>query len=166
MKYSVTVGTRSFEVELDGATVKLDGEVWHASLEMVPGAPLGVVRRDDGTRTVVLKREGTAWAVAIAGERFIVRVLDEHAQRARDLAGDRHERGGAGVVRAPMPGLVLRLEVVAGDPVGAGTGLVVLEAMKMENEIRSPGPGVVRSVLVAPGQVVEKGAPLVEIAGG
>jgi pyruvate carboxylase subunit B len=62
-----------------------------------------------------------------------------------------------------MPGLVLRVEVEVGQPVVPGSGLVVLEAMKMENEIRAPGPGRVRAVLVKAGQTVEKGSPLVEL---
>ncbi|MBI2072612.1 MAG: acetyl-CoA carboxylase biotin carboxyl carrier protein subunit [Gemmatimonadetes bacterium] len=64
-----------------------------------------------------------------------------------------------------MPGLVLRVDVEAGQEIAAGAGLVVLEAMKMENEIRSSGPGRVKSVLVEPGQAVEKGTPLVEVVG-
>jgi pyruvate carboxylase subunit B len=62
-----------------------------------------------------------------------------------------------------MPGLVLRLEVEVGQRVETGAGVVVLEAMKMENEIRAAGPGVVRAVHVVVGQAVEKGAPLVEL---
>jgi pyruvate carboxylase subunit B len=62
-----------------------------------------------------------------------------------------------------MPGLVLRVEVEAGQIVEAGTGVVVLEAMKMENEIKAPAPGVVKVVHVSEGQAVDKGVPLVEI---
>jgi len=63
-----------------------------------------------------------------------------------------------------MPGLVLRLEVEEGQAVRIGTGLLVLEAMKMENEIRAVEVGVVRKILVRAGQAVEKGAVLVEIS--
>jgi biotin carboxyl carrier protein len=62
-----------------------------------------------------------------------------------------------------MPGLVLRLEVSVGATVRAGQGLIVLEAMKMENEIKAGLAGVVKAIHVAPGQAVEKGAPLVEL---
>ncbi|PYO31842.1 MAG: hypothetical protein DMD32_07625 [Gemmatimonadetes bacterium] len=63
-----------------------------------------------------------------------------------------------------MPGLVVRIEVAAGQPVLAGAGLVVVEAMKMENELRAPHSGVVATVHVAVGQAVERGAPLVTLA--
>jgi biotin carboxyl carrier protein len=67
------------------------------------------------------------------------------------------------VVKAPMPGLVLRLEVEVGQRVEPGTGVVVLEAMKMENEIKAQGSGVVAAIHVEAGQAVDKGTPLVEI---
>jgi pyruvate carboxylase subunit B len=59
---------------------------------------------------------------------------------------------------------VLRLEVEVGQRVDAGTGVVVLEAMKMENEIKTTGAGVVKTIHVSPGEAVDKGAPLVEVA--
>ena len=69
---------------------------------------------------------------------------------------------GAGeVVKAPMPGNILKVNVKAGDAVKAGTVLVVLEAMKMENEILAPKDGTVTQVVTAKGSVVETGAPLV-----
>ena len=63
-----------------------------------------------------------------------------------------------------MPGLVVRVEVAVGQRVEPGAGLVVVEAMKMENELRAPRAGVVREVHVAAGQAVERGAPLVTLA--
>ncbi|MBU6366822.1 MAG: acetyl-CoA carboxylase biotin carboxyl carrier protein subunit [Gemmatimonadetes bacterium] len=63
-----------------------------------------------------------------------------------------------------MPGLVVRVLAAPGDQVAAGAPLLVMEAMKMENELRAPAAGVVRAVHAAPGQAVEKGAVLVELA--
>ena len=68
-----------------------------------------------------------------------------------------------GPVRAPMPGLVVRVEVTVGQEVAAGTGLVVVEAMKMENELRAHSRGLVEQIHVEAGQRVEKGAPLVTL---
>ena len=67
-------------------------------------------------------------------------------------------------MRAPMPGLVVRVEVAEGQAVEAGAGLVVVEAMKMENELRATRAGMVKTVHVAVGQAVEKGAALVTLA--
>jgi len=62
-----------------------------------------------------------------------------------------------------MPGMIVRVNVAEGDVIQAGQGLVVMEAMKMENELRAPSAGAVRRVLVAPGTAVEKGALLLEM---
>lgn len=73
------------------------------------------------------------------------------------------ESSGPGDVRAPMPGKVVRLLVAPGDTVRERQGVVVIEAMKMENELRTPRAGTVRAVLVAEGASVESGTPLVVI---
>jgi biotin carboxyl carrier protein len=65
-----------------------------------------------------------------------------------------------------MPGLIVRVNVQEGDRVRAGQGLVVMEAMKMENELRASADGIVRRVIVIPGSAVEKGAQLLEMESG
>jgi pyruvate carboxylase subunit B len=92
-----------------------------------------------------------------------VAVIDDRTRQIQALTGQKRTTAGGGVVRAPMPGLVVRLEVTVGERVAAGSGLVVVEAMKMENELRAPRAGVVATVHVAVGQAVEKGMPLVTI---
>ena len=79
------------------------------------------------------------------------------------MAGTAEWGGAGGKVKAPMPGLVLRVEVEEGQTVAAGAGLVVLEAMKMENEIKAPVAGRVVAVHVIGGQAVDKGMVLVEV---
>jgi pyruvate carboxylase subunit B len=162
MKYAVRVAGRTFEVEVDGDVVSLDGRRFRATL--VPAA-LGPLRRlvtDGRSRTIALTRLEGGWTVQGSSGSWEVEVLDDRARTLRE-AGSSRPRHAAGVVRAPMPGLVLRVRVEEGQAVSSGAGLVVLEAMKMENEIRAPAGGVVRRVLVVPGAAVEKGAPLIEL---
>jgi pyruvate carboxylase subunit B len=90
-------------------------------------------------------------------------VADERARNLKRLVGQAGQRSEGGIVRAPMPGLVLRLEVVLGQKITTGAGLLVLEAMKMENEIRANAAGVIKQIFVQPGQPVDKGASLMEI---
>jgi len=90
-------------------------------------------------------------------------VVDERTRQIQTLTGGRVAAPPTGTIRAPMPGLVVRVAVEPGQQVDAGAGLVVVEAMKMENELRAPGAGVVAAVHVAPGQVVERGAALVTL---
>jgi biotin carboxyl carrier protein len=99
------------------------------------------------------------------GERIEVEAVDERTRQIQALTGRRPGGSASGVVRAPMPGLVVRVEVTEGQPNAAGTALVVVEAMKMENELRATRPGVVAKVHVEAGMAVEKGAPLVTFAG-
>ncbi|MEE8573603.1 MAG: biotin/lipoyl-containing protein, partial [Gemmatimonadota bacterium] len=96
-------------------------------------------------------------------ETWPVAVVDERTRQLRELTGQQGKQQTGGVVKAPMPGLVLRLEVEVGQRVEAGAGVVVLEAMKMENEIKSTGSGVVKTIHVSVGEAVDKGAPLVEV---
>jgi pyruvate carboxylase subunit B len=163
MKYTVVAGQRTFDVEIVGSTVRLNGNEFEAELRDIPGTPLVCLRTSRAVRTFVLKRDPEWWIVESCGERVTMGVLDERARAVRAAAEGHRPPEAHGVIRAPMPGRVLRIEVAHGDRVAQGTGLVVLEAMKMENEIRSPGAGTVQAVLVEPGAAVEKGAPLVEI---
>ncbi|MCH7939400.1 MAG: acetyl-CoA carboxylase biotin carboxyl carrier protein subunit, partial [Candidatus Marinimicrobia bacterium] len=73
--------------------------------------------------------------------------------------------GGGGQITAPIPGLISEVSVKEGDTVAAGDRLLILEAMKMENEIRAPQAGIVLAVHVALGQAVEQGALLVKLEG-
>ena len=89
--------------------------------------------------------------------------LDERARAIRALGTQGGKAAVAGVLTAPMPGLVVRVLVAVGERVEAGAGLIVIEAMKMENELKAPAAGTVRRVLAGPGASVEKGAVLMEL---
>jgi biotin carboxyl carrier protein len=86
--------------------------------------------------------------------------LDSERRARRQLAGGGSGAAGPQVIVAPMPGKVVRLLVKVGQPVKAGDGLVVIEAMKMENELRSARAGTVKEISVAEGAAVEGGARL------
>ncbi len=165
MKYFVTIGGREIPVEVKGDRVTVAGREYQAHLAPVPGTPLRQLLLGDRSLTVAMQSGGRgAWRLESRGLRLDLEVVDERTRHIRDLAGPGAGRTGGGQVRSPMPGLVVRLLVEPGETVEAGAGLVVLEAMKMENELRAHGPGRVTAVLVAPGQAVEKGQPLVELA--
>jgi biotin carboxyl carrier protein len=99
------------------------------------------------------------------GERALsVRLLDRRRQLLQRVGAQRGQRcAGLATVRAPMPGKVVKVLVAADTQVKAGAGLVVVEAMKMENELRAPHDGLVREVAVREGQAVEAGERLVTI---
>ncbi len=105
--------------------------------------------------------DGTA-RVYQQGRDRLVEVLDERRLRQRQL-GPREREGSAGVITAPMPGKVVRLLVAEGDQVTARQPVVVVEAMKMENELFAPRDGVITQVAVCEGDNVEAGAVLVAV---
>ncbi len=166
MKYSVTIGAKTFEVEVEGSRVTVDGVALETDLTPVAGTPLYHLLLGGESWTVAAEplEGGSRWVLGLVGERVDVAVQDERTRgiEAGTVTGGRVS--GGGTVRAPMPGLVVRIEVAEGQEVDAGTGLVVVEAMKMENELRAPRPGKVQTVHVAVGQAVEKGASLVTLA--
>jgi len=100
--------------------------------------------------------------VAVRGHRFAVEVLDEHRQRMRSASGGFEVEGRAEVL-APMPGKVVKVLVAVGDSVAEGEGLLVVEAMKMENELKAPKDGTVAEVRVEAGDTVDGGLCLAVI---
>ena len=165
--YRVEIGGRALTVELrereDGLFVRVgDGPASRvevaAQLEdgelslLVGGAVVrGLVgRREDGVTVVV------------DGQAVDAIVLDERAARLASAAGGRHQSRET-AIRAPMPGLVVTVPVEAGQGVAKGTTLVVLSAMKMQNELTAPADATVKEVLVSAGQTVDQNQVLVRL---
>jgi biotin carboxyl carrier protein len=150
----VELPSGALQAHLDGRRIELD---------VVPlGTQLSV--RVDG-QVVDLTTEGTPPEIgAVAsGHRSYVRVESER-MRSAEQAKKTTVAGGDRTVRSPMPGRVVKLLVARGDEVEVGQGLVVLEAMKMENEVRARVAGTVAEVHVTPGTTVDGNAKLVTLA--
>jgi pyruvate carboxylase subunit B len=163
VKYQVTIGARTFEVEIDGVEARLDGRPLPAELETLPGGVERQLLLPDARQSFGMTRVEGGWELVWGGEVIRAHVTDERTRALRALTDRGHTAGGVQTLKAPMPGMVVRIEVEPGATVQAGQGMVVLEAMKMENELVSPIGGTVTAIRVAPGQTVEKGAALVEV---
>ncbi len=153
-------------VELGPSGIEIDGTPVSAHLEEVEGTPIYLLNFG-GTlhRLAVLPGDGRGrFSIWTDDHRFEVEALDERRRAIRELTGKSAGATGPKPLVAPMPGLVVRVNVRVGDQVQPGQPLVVMEAMKMENELRSAAAGVVRAVHAQPGAAVEKGALLVELA--
>lgn len=165
MKYHVTVRNRTYVIDVDGGSVTVNGEKLESHWASIPGTPLIHLLLGRESWTVACQQlDGRRWALGAAGERLEVDVQDDRAKQIEALTGGGRKETGGGVIRAPMPGLVVRVEVRKGEAVEVGTGVVVVEAMKMENELRARARGVVEQVHVKAGDRVEKGAPLVTLS--
>jgi len=110
------------------------------------------------------EKDSQTYEMLIAGERFEVKVEDE---RTRKLAGLTRagSHTGEATIEAPMPGLVIGVPVEQGTDVSANQTVIILEAMKMENDLPSPIAGIVKEIRVSQGQAVEQGQVLMVIAG-
>jgi biotin carboxyl carrier protein len=165
MKYFVQVGTEEIEVVLDGDVVTVDGQSATAHVTDVEGTPVRMVTIGDEVHRVIARR-GSArgrYTLWLDGFRHEVEALDERTRAIRELAAASAGPSGPAPVTAPMPGMIVRITAEVGDQVQPGQGLVVMEAMKMENELRATAAGTVRAILVQPGMAVEKGAILLEL---
>jgi pyruvate carboxylase subunit B len=166
LKYVVDVNGERRAVVLESSNAAYENEKsQHAELSDIEGSPVRMIRFGTSVyRVVAQKREGRGrYTLWVDGYRFEVEALDERTRTIRDISAANTGPSGPAPVVAPMPGLIVRINVAVGDKVEAGQGVVVMEAMKMENELRATGAGTVKSIEVAAGMAVEKGAVLVSL---
>ncbi len=166
MKYVVEVHGTRHEVEVGPDGVTYEGETVAASLTDVAESPVRQVTIGDAVHRVMARRGATRgqYSLLLGGHRYDIEALDERMRTIRDLTAAAGGATGPAPLVAPMPGMIVRVAVAVGDVVQAGQGLIAMEAMKMENELRAAGPGTVTAVRVVPGTAVQKGAILVELA--
>jgi biotin carboxyl carrier protein len=145
-------GTRSVEFSVDGRRLRADVE------EVEPGVYSVLLGRR--CLEAVVEREGDACYVHVNGRCYEIFVRDP---RRRDRHAHDLSSAGAQSITSPMPGKIVRVLVKVGDPISAGAGLLIVEAMKMQNEIRSPKAGVVRQVSVKEGSSVAAGETMVVV---
>jgi biotin carboxyl carrier protein len=174
VRFEVDAGgePRTVDVAPDGGTwrVTMDGRVWRASMVRA-GDRWSLLLSDDGPGPLAAGRSydvmferaaGGSWQVHVNGQ-VVPAGLRTSGQRLRGHL-DRHRAAGSdGRVVAPMPGRVVKVLVTPGTAVEAKQGVIVVEAMKMENELRAPRAGIVREVRVAEGALVEAQTVLVVI---
>ena len=150
------------EVERHGSgyIVKIDGRSIAVDL-VKAGEALHSLRFEDGAQFAFIHhRHGTQHEISFNGSKAVIEIIDPLSLRRK---AREDEAGEAGDVSALMPGRIVRVLVEPGQAVNRGAGLLILEAMKMENEIQSPIDGTVKEVFVSPGDTVESGAPLLHI---
>jgi biotin carboxyl carrier protein len=164
MIYEVTVGDKTHRVELTRSGAEWQCKVDDRSL------PVNVAITTQGVLSLIL--DGHSWQVIqessatetniiIGHERFSTTLRDPRSLRSRR----RDEGGGKGPkkITAPMPGKVIRILAQTGDEVQAGQGVVIIEAMKMQNELKSPKQGKLKKLHVQEGALAEAGQVLAEI---
>ena len=163
MKYYVTGAGETLLVETTETGVRLADRELDAHIDTVAGSTRRHLRIGERGIPLAARRADDGWAIAIGGRSLWLSIEDERTHAIRELAPG-IDAAAPREVRAPMAGLVLRLEVSEGQQVDSGTGLIVIEAMKMENELRAQGPGIVASIAAKEGETVNPGDLLLTFA--
>jgi acetyl/propionyl-CoA carboxylase alpha subunit len=166
MRYVVQLNDQRHTVCIEPDGVQYENEPKaRGELSDIEWSPVRMVKLGTHVyRVVAEKRQGRGrYTLWVDGYRFEVEALDERTRAIRDLSAANAAPTGPAPIIAPMPGLIVRVNVSVGDQVEAGQGIVVMEAMKMENELRATAPGTVQTIEVAAGTAVEKGALLVSL---
>lgn len=170
-RYLVRLGYQLKELEVEddaaGLRIKIDGE-WHqARLEQVGQTSLYALIVDDRPYELFAVERAEGYDIVIGWDRYPV-VVGTHERRPLPVPPSQQvperEEAGGWVVLSPMTGVVSHLYVQPGDRVGDGDVLMLIEAMKMNNELRAQRSGTVSEVYVGKGQRVEQGSALLLLA--
>jgi biotin carboxyl carrier protein len=162
MRYYAQIGANEYVVDIDDAGVQLNGAPVDIDLERSGIPELYSLLFGGRSHELLIEANRFNYTITLRGEQFQVQVEDE---RMRRLSANRRLvlPEGEIAVTAPIPGLVVKVLIAEGEEIEEEQPLVILEAMKMENEIRARRPGRIKQVKVAPGQRVEQNAVLLVI---
>jgi biotin carboxyl carrier protein len=157
--YTVRIADRDIPIsaaDLDQLDIRYLGP--EAGYHLIDG------NRSYRCRVIDQPQRGKTLTVSVNGRRLEVRIEDELDKLIEQLGFRTLATAASGDARAPMPGLILEVTVAEGEDVSADQPLLVLEAMKMENVVKSSGEGTVRRIHVSQGEAVDKNQLLIEIA--
>jgi biotin carboxyl carrier protein len=165
VKYFVRIDETSHEVDVNGDVLSFDDGTYPVRLEVLDGTPVYLIRIGNDVHRVIARRgaERGSYDLEVDGYRVSIEALDARTRAIRELSRTSGKTARATQLTAPMPGLIVRVAVREGDEVRAGQGVVVMEAMKMENELRIQSAGKVKRIHVGAGAAVERGALLLEL---
>ena len=164
MRYVTSIEGKEFQIEVvDERHVKVNDRLLTVNFESVSGQPVYSLLLDGKSFESYVYEGEEDWQVLLRGHLFQVKVEDEREKRLRAAAGGGVAEGGEFHLKAPMPGLVVAIPVTEGQEVKKGQVLVILESMKMQNELKSPRDGFVDRIKVRAGESVEQKQTLLNI---
>ena len=155
MKYLTTIDGKEFSVEvIDEKHVQINDQVLEVDFESVSGQPVYSLIIGGRSYEAYIYPDDKEWQVLLHGRLYQASVEDEREQRLR-VTGTKVVVNGEFNLKAPMPGLVVSILVEEGQDVKQGQVLMVLESMKMQNELKAPRDGTVTKVRVKAGDTME-----------
>jgi len=164
MKYITTIDNQEFKVEiLDDKHVNVNDKTYEVDFESVSGQPVYSLIVDGMSHEAYVQERDGEWQVLLRGRLYSIDVEDEREKRLRAAGGGGVADTGEYHLKAPMPGLVVAISVEEGQEVKKGDVLLILESMKMQNELKSPRDGVVNRIKVKAGESVEQKQAMLSI---
>ncbi|RMD86718.1 MAG: acetyl-CoA carboxylase biotin carboxyl carrier protein subunit [Calditrichaeota bacterium] len=164
MKYFARIAEKTFEIELpenDSSTIKVNGKpIKSADLQKLAEPNLYSLIINNHSYQIFIDQNDDGYQIILNGVTYPVELEDETTRQLRNLIKTDEKPHGAVEIKAPMPGLIVKYLVKEGQSVKKGEGLVIIEAMKMENEIRAHTNGVVKKIFRKDQESVEKDTPL------
>ena len=164
MKYITTIDEKQFEIEVvDDHHIRIGDRLLEVDFESVSGQPVFSIIIDNKSYESFVYQGDDDWQVLMRGRLYQIKVEDEREKRLRAAAGSGISEGGEFHLKAPMPGLVVSLAVEEGQEIKKGQVMLILESMKMQNELKAPRDGTVDRIRVKPGESVEQKQTLLSI---
>ncbi len=164
MKYIATIDGKEFNIEIvDERHIRVGDRLLQVDFESVSGQPVFSLIVDGKSYEAFVYQGDASWEVLLRGRQYQASVEDEREKRLKAAAGGGVAESGEFHLKAPMPGLVVAVPVTEGQEVKKGQTLLILESMKMQNELKSPRDGVVERVRVQPGESVEQKQTLLSV---
>lgn len=150
----------SFEVDLKSNVPEVNGQEFKADLQEISGNQFHLIYNHKSIKVEILSMDDSRklCTIRVNGNEYTTELSDQFDELLHKLGMDNLNTHKVAELKAPMPGLVLKVLVNEGEEVKKGASLLVLEAMKMENIIKSPADLIIKSVKVTPGDKVEKNA--------
>jgi biotin carboxyl carrier protein len=157
LRYIATIGEREFLVDiLDDQHVQVDGQTFEVDFSSIDEQPVISLLIDSRSIEAYVFPEGKGWQVIFQGNAFSALIEEEMEKTLRIASGSQVSEAIEYQLRSPMPGLVIAIEVSQGQEVQKGDVLIILESMKMQNELKAPRAGQVTRLRVKPGDGVEQ----------
>jgi acetyl/propionyl-CoA carboxylase alpha subunit len=165
MKYITTIDEQHFIIEiLDEGHLLVDEQPFEVDFESISNQPVYSLLINGQSYEAYVYPSDEGWQVLLHGRLYPVVVIDEREKRLLESAGGRVAESGEFYLKAPMPGLIVSVPVSEGQKIEKGEVLVVLESMKMQNELKAPRDGTVTRLRVKMGDSVEQKQTLLSVA--
>ncbi len=164
--YKVTVNKKEFRAEFDRNKMEISGKKFEADILEYKEGKFHILRdnKSISAELVEMNLEEKTFLIKVNNNIYSVIVRDKYDELLREMGIDSSAGKKLNDIKAPMPGLVLNVLVENGQSIQKGDGILILEAMKMENVLKAPSDCIVRKVRIAKGDKVEKNQIMIDLA--